>query len=75
MFIVTHRKIAREKKCVCGSPMRLIGSNWVCVRQFRTNEESVKMVTKKKSKKVKKCKKCGEVSDWTICDSCWIDIK
>jgi recombinational DNA repair protein RecR len=33
------------------------------------------MIKKKKSKKIKRCKKCGEVSDWTICDSCWIDIK
>ena len=40
-ILILHRKIDGESKCVCGSQMKYVmGSGWVCRRQFRTNESN-----------------------------------
>jgi len=53
-ILILHRKIDTSKKCICGSDMKFVGSNFVCMRQYRYDEPSTIDVYIKDESKVKK---------------------
>jgi len=36
--LILHRKVHGERKCICGSELKIVGGFFVCKKQYKTKE-------------------------------------
>lgn len=53
-ILTLHKKIDASRKCICGSDMKFVSSNFICMRQYRYDEPNTIEVYIKDKSMIKK---------------------